>query len=273
MRISVSNIAWNKDEDEDVFDLLQHHNVSGIEIAPTRLWPGWIGASPESITAARALYSGLGFAIPALQAILFDRPELKVFDKPMGQSALLDHIDHVADIGANLGARVLVFGSPQNRDPGKRTMARAHAEAVNFFLKAGERCLRHGVQLCLEPNPKVYNCRFMTRWKEVRSIVDDVSHAGIGIHLDTACITLEGDDVLAAIDGCEGRIAHFHVSEPELGDFSNPTIDHAAIGQKLRDINYKGWLSIEMRRSADPLTSIDEALVKVTQWYGPGERA
>ncbi len=270
MRLSVSNIAWNKEEDESVFDLLQHHNADGVEVAPTRLWPNWAGMTHQSATAVRALYADLGFAIPALQAILFDRPELKVFGNASEQDALLEHIDNVATIGALLGARALVFGSPRNRDPGERTAAQAHSEAVEFFFRAAERCHAQGVQLCLEPNPKVYDCRFMTHWQEVRAVVDDVGHAGLGIHLDTACIMLEGDNVIEAINDCAGRIAHFHISEPELADFSDPKIDHASIGHALRQINYDGWLSIEMRRSTDPLVSIDDALGRVATWYGPG---
>ena len=272
MKLSVSNIAWNTQENPAVYKILQHHSVSGVEIAPTKLWPGWQGASPKSAMTMRSLYADHGFAIPALQAILFDRPELTVFGDTTSQAALLDHIDNVAQLAAALSAPVLVFGSPRNRDPGERTAKQAHREAVDFFGRAAERCHKQGFQLCLEPNPKVYACRFMTDWQEVRAVVKDVDHAGLGIHLDTACISLENDDIIEAVNGCAGRIAHFHISEPELGDFSKPTIDHAAVGQALREINYDGWLSIEMRRSENPLISIDEALTKVTAWYGTGEQ-
>lgn len=271
MKLSVSNIAWNQDEDTAALNLLKHHNASGVEIAPTRLWPNWTGMTHRAAVEIRSQYAEMGFAIPALQAILFNRPDLRVFDDAVGQDALLKHIDDVAGIGALLGAGSLVFGSPRNRDPGDRTAAQAHAEAVKFFLRAAERCHAHGVQLCLEPNPKVYGCRFMTHWQDVRAIVDDVGHAGLGIHLDTACISMEGDDVVEAIHACAGRIAHFHISEPELSDFSTPRIDHASIGRTLRDIAYDGWLSIEMKRSTDPLASIDRALDCVTTWYNAEE--
>ena len=80
--------------------------------------------------------------------------------------------------------------------------------------------------------------------------------------------TLASEFVIEAINACADRISHFHISEPELADFSRPSIDHASIGQALRAVNYDGWLSIEMRRSADPLTSIDDAVSRVSTWYG-----
>ncbi len=98
-------------------------------------------------------------------------------------------------------------------------------------------------------------------------MVSDVAHPGIGLHLDTACIYMEGDDVVRAIQESAGNIAHFHISEPNLSDFSDPKINHADIGKALRELHYDGWISIEMRRSSQPLTSIKEALSRVHEWY------
>ena len=136
-----------------------------------------------------------------------------------------------------------------------------------FFQRAGEVCAKWNVKLCLEPNPSVYHCHFMTHWYEVFEMVKQVSHPGISVHLDTACIYLEGDDVVSAIHECAGKITHFHVTEPNLGDFSKPELDHAVIGQALKDSGYDGWLSIEMRRSDNPQKSIKEAVLRVLDWY------
>lgn len=268
MKLAVSNIAWDPDEDGAVVDLLCRRGVRGIEVAPTKLWPSWHGASPAAARAVRAAFDRQGLAIPAVQAILFGRPELQVFGGRTIQSRLLDHIEDVAALAEDLGARVLVFGSPRNRDPGELSSEQALQEAVDFFRRAGERCHPRGVCLCIESNPRAYACRFMVHWHEVLDLVDRVDQEGIGIHLDTACIALEGDDVVQAIRTCAGRIAHFHVSEPELRDFATPETDHATIGRALRASGYDGWLSIEMRRSERPLDSIDQAVARVAQWYG-----
>ena len=39
MKLSVSNIAWSPERDETVLNLLKKHGFSGVEIAPTRLFP------------------------------------------------------------------------------------------------------------------------------------------------------------------------------------------------------------------------------------------
>jgi sugar phosphate isomerase/epimerase len=71
-----------------------------------------------------------------------------------------------------------------------------------------------------------------------------------------------------AIHECAGQIAHFHITDAELADLTNPRLDHKAIGRALRDTGYDGWHSIEMRRSTDPLTSIEESVLRVLEWYG-----
>ena len=268
IKLSVSNIAWDAHEDGEVFDLLQSNGVSGIEIAPTKLWPEWENSSAISASEFRNTLAETGFTIPALQAILFGKPDLQVFSEAEQQAELISHIDHVAELAIALGAKVLVFGSPKNRDCGNRDYEQAFDAAKEFFIQAGAACHAHDVQLCLEPNPKVYHCNFMTHWYEAADMVNAVNHPGIGLHLDTACIYMEGDDIIRAIHESAGKIAHFHISEPNLGDFSNPECNHSTIGKALREIAYDGWISIEMRRSNDPLKSIKEAVLKIQDWYG-----
>ena len=267
MKLSVSNIAWDIEEEQEIFELLHANGVSGIEIAPTKIWPAWHGANPENAAQIRNNYAEKSFKIPALQAILFDKPELQIFGSTDSREKLLEHLANVAALSEAFNSHALVFGSPKNRDPGTLSADQAFSQGVEFFQRAAEVCAKHKTQLCLEANPKVYNCRFMTHWHETFEMVKVVSSPGLGIHLDTACISLEGDDVVSAIKQCAGKIAHFHISEPNLSDFSAPKIDHAAIGQALKDINYNGWLSIEMRRSYNPLKSVEEAVQRVSDWY------
>jgi len=39
MKLAVSNIAWPREQDAAVADLLREHGVRGIEVAPTKVWP------------------------------------------------------------------------------------------------------------------------------------------------------------------------------------------------------------------------------------------
>ena len=68
-KLAISNIAWHKSDDEAVYTAMQQAGFTGLEIAPTRIFP----AEPyENLTAA-ALFGGYlknrwGFAVPACKA-------------------------------------------------------------------------------------------------------------------------------------------------------------------------------------------------------------
>ena len=76
--LCISNIAWKTHDDPAVLASLRDAGVRGIEVAPTKIWPKWQGAGAAAATAYRRRMDDAGFALPALQAILFDRPELQL---------------------------------------------------------------------------------------------------------------------------------------------------------------------------------------------------
>lgn len=268
MRLAFGNIAWAADEDLAVQNLLRDTPFQGIEVAPTRLWPNWDGATPEAAAAYASSMAAAGFSTPSLQSLLFGRPDLQVFGTPQQQSALIAHLARVARLAAALQAKVLVFGSPKNRDRGHLTPAQAMQHAIQFFRQAGQVCADAGVTLAIEANPSCYGCNFVTRWQEAEELVRSCDHPGIGLHLDTACTLLAGDDPVAAVPQVADVLVHVHASEPELGPFSSPRSDHQGVGDALRAVDYRGWCSVEMRRTGTALASIQEAAQLAARCYG-----
>ena len=139
MKLAISNIAWDEHDDPDILSGLRDRGVLGIELAPTKMWPEWKGATPEQAASYRQKLSSLGFEIPAMQAILFGKPELQLFDRSCHQ-LFIDHIKLVADLAAELGAGVLVFGAPKNRVRGQLSTQDAMRQAADFFNDAAEIC-------------------------------------------------------------------------------------------------------------------------------------
>lgn len=271
--LSVSNIAWRPDEEAAVLPLLRAQGFTGVEVAPSVIWPDWEGATPGAAVKVAQHLADEGFTVPALQAILYGRPDHKLFADAESRQRTLDHLAFVAELGAALGAKIMVFGSPGNRDRGDLSPEDAFERGVAFFSEAAELCAARGVSLGLEANPSVYKCNFLTHWHEAAAMVEAVDSPGLRLHLDTACTHLEGDSPVEAIGKAAARAAHFHVSEPQLSDLSAPVLDHAEIGAALKASGYSGWVSVEMRRSDDPLKSIGEAVAKVAVWYGDRSQA
>jgi D-psicose/D-tagatose/L-ribulose 3-epimerase len=246
MKLAISNIAWETHNDPLVLRKLRESNISGIEIAPTKVWPNWEGASQKSAESYQRQLAAEGFHIPAMQAILFGKPELQLFDKAT-HNAFLDHIQLVSDIAAGFGAKVLVFGAPKNRKRGQLSIADAMDVATEFLGKVGEIC--HANQCCLglEHNPVEYGCDFITNAADARGMVDSVNHPGVQLHLDAAGLHMCGGsigDIIKAVT----PFAHYHISEPMLGPVAGGVVDHRGAFRVLKELNYSGWYSIEMKQ-------------------------
>ena len=185
----------------------------------------------------------------------------------------------------------MVFGSPRNRLRGTLSEAEAMRQAVPVFREIGAVCAAAGTCLGIEANPSQYGGDFLLTWREAAELVGLVDHPGIGLHFDTACTALAGDDPVAAVTACAGQIRHFHVSAPWLGpvglgpvglgpvgdrmgrrettsDTDDAAIDHPHIATALRASGYTGFVSIEMRRTDTPVPDIRHAVDFAHAHYG-----
>ena len=112
--LAASNIAWLPEEDAEAFALLRMYGLSGVEVAPTVLWPDWKGATPAAAGAYRARLDDEGFACPALQSALYG-VDAALFGTEAERRRFRDHLRRVAELAHALGARVVVLGAPDHR--------------------------------------------------------------------------------------------------------------------------------------------------------------
>lgn len=266
-KLTVSNIAWDAATAPDAMRVLGSCGVNAIEVAPTVIWPEWKGATVDAAQKLRDEFNEKGFQIPSLQAILFATSDLHLFGSDEQRRALKIHLEKVADLAQALGAKILVFGAPKNRLRGELIPEQAFSIAANFFKEVGDAFEKKEVCLCIEPNPVQYGCDFITNSSEGLELVSRVNSPGFGLHLDVAGMHLAGESIQEAINNAGRKLRHLHVSEPDLQDFTSPICNHAQAARALRDINYDGWVSIEMRKSGQPLKSVRRACEYVMEQY------
>ena len=256
--------------DSDAFAFLASNSVRGIEVAPTRVWPNWQGMSSGSVRGLKRMLESAGLAVCSLQAILFQKPDLRLFGSEQDRQGMHDHLCRCADLAAELGASCLVFGAPKNRDRGSLPEEEAFRIAVEFFGKVGEQFARRGECLGFEGNPPEYECNFATESRTAARLVRSVGSTGFRLHLDTACLQLAGEDAVRAIEDNIDILQHFHVSEPYLSAFSAPAASHARISGALRNAHYAGWVALEMRAGEPPLPALEAATRFLGRTYGDG---
>jgi sugar phosphate isomerase/epimerase len=265
VKLAVSNIAWPRDQDEAVAELFRRFGITGIEVAPTKLFPQPLEATDAEIDMAREFWTERGIAIVAAQALLFGKPELTIFESKEVRERTLKYLKGIVRLCARLRAGALVFGSPKNRRIGSMPRVEADRIATEFFTQLGEAAASAGTCIVLEANPPVYGADYITTAAEAIELVTQVNHPGWRLHLDTGCMALAGDSIPESFARGTPLLRHFHVSAPNLDPpHAAAAVDHAVFAAELRRIGYGGWVSLEMRETQPfEITAFAECL----EWY------
>lgn len=267
MRISISNIAWNLEDEPAIARLLRDNGVDRVDVAPGKYFPDPFAATDADIVGIRQMWARRGFAIEGMQSLLFGTSGLNLFSD--GDDRMLDRLDAICRIGGKLGARSLTFGSPRNRDRTGLSDADSLVIATRFFRRLGDRAQAAGVIVCLEPNPAIYHCNFMITTAEAADMVRRVDHPAIALQLDIGAIALNGEDPAATIASVASLIGHVHASEPELATLGDRGAPHADAGHALREVRPDCVVTIEMAPTPeDRMTAVARAVSKAQTAYG-----
>ena len=269
-RIGVSNLAWPASAEPAMLDLLAARGAKGVEVAPTRIAP-WEALTDAALAGFRRRCADAGLSVSSLQAIFYQKPGAALLGEAPEFDAMKEHVRHVAGIAHALGARMAVFGAPKSRLRGPLAPTRAMQLGAERLRALGDLAAAGGLTLCMEPVPSLYGADFLNHAAEVVEIVARADHARVRAHLDTACVTLAGDDVAEAIAAAAPVLAHYHMAELQLGTFAAPACDHARAGAALNAVDYSGWVVIEMREIAgaeEAMAAIGEAITFARRHYG-----
>jgi len=270
MKISVSNIAWDRSEDDDIVGLLQKYNVLGIDVALGKISPTPDDLSDQQLKNYKKFWHSNNINLIGMQSMLFGKPELTLFEDESTRKELYAHLVGYIQMAAKLGIKPLVFGSPKNRRINDLDFDKAFEIAADFFIELAEYAYQLDTIICFEPNPIQYNCDFINRVDEAIRLVEQVSHPAFKLNVDSAIMAMNGEDVKEVIYNAREHIAHFHISEENLGVVKDDKfVNHQLIANSLQEIAYDGWLCIEMRGGwTSPNTvAVEEALDYVTRIY------
>ncbi len=269
--LAISSIAWTQEEEAEVAKELQDLGVDSVELAPTKIWDDPTKVTTEEAAKVVDWWKGYGIEVVAFQSMLFARPDLKLFESEVNRKECLEYLKAFIALAGRMGVKRMVFGSPKNRQRGAMTYEDAFAIAMGFFAELAEVAYENDVIFCLEPNAPQYNCDFVTTAKEGAELVKAVNHPGFGLHLDTACMALAGDDIPVSIREYKDLIQHFHISSPMLELVEGrDDVDHTGAALALKEISYDKTVSVEMR-PGDSGTNVERtrrALEFVQTVYG-----
>jgi sugar phosphate isomerase/epimerase len=218
----------------------------GLEVAPFTLdaeAPHLLPASRRM--ALRRAAAEAGIAITSLHWLLVAPAGLSITSAdPAVRARTLDVMERLVALAADLGARLLVHGSPGQR----RVEAEGDAaRAEEAMARAGEWAARHGVTYCLEPLD-AGQTNWCTTVAEAAAIVARIGNPALRTMLDVCAAGRgEGEPVPALLERFvpKGVVAHVHLNDRNRrapgqgGDRFGPVL------AALRRVGYAGFAAVE----------------------------
>ncbi|RUT42882.1 sugar phosphate isomerase/epimerase [Paenibacillus anaericanus] len=269
MNLSISNIAWNVEEDNAIRLLLSGLGIQGIEIAPTKIWERPLDYTILEAEKVKTDWASKGIRLVAMQSLLFGQSHLNLFSSDESRREMITYLSGIIDLASKLGISSLVFGSPKNRIAGSLSKREQYDIAVPFFYVLGTLAAKENVTICLEPNPIQYGCDFITNSDDGIELVREVGHPGFRLHLDAGALCLNDEDIPAAIEKSMPYLNHFHISEPYLNLIGTESTPHIEIANTLNMVGYQNWVSIEMKNnlSNNNVEAVEKALLYAMEIY------
>lgn len=267
MKLSISNIAWTAQEDEQVYSMMKKYGYTGLEIAPTRFFETAPYEDMDRVrTWCEAFTKDTGFDIPSMQSIWFGRTE-RLFEDERQRQVLLEYTKKAVDFAAAVRCANLVFGSPKNRAVPDVSDKEYWKQGIAFFRELGAYAQEHDTAIGMEANPAIYGTNYINTTPEAILLIREVGSGGFLLNLDTGTM-LENGESVEVLEKHAGLINHVHISEPFLKpivvDGSRRTF-HGELAAFLRENSYQGYVSVEMGKTQEGL---DEILAYGKEMFG-----
>jgi len=242
MNLSISNIAWGAEHDIEMYQFLMEFGYNGLEIAPTRLFPEKpYDHLSEAKDWAEELEEKYGLTVPSMQSIWYGHQE-KIFGSKEDRKILVNYTKKAVDFAEVIGCKNLVFGNPKNRDTDD--VQGNYPTAIDFFREIGDYALEHHTIIAIEPNPTIYNTRFINYTEQAVEMAYRCGSDGIKVNVDLGTIIYNDEDI-NYLKQIPEYINHVHISEAGLIPIEQRIL-HDTLFSVLKDIGYDKFVSIEM---------------------------
>jgi len=233
---------------DSVFQLASRLGYDGVEVAPFTLAESVreIGRAERRRIADSAKQAGievvgLHWLLVSPRGLHLNHPE-----QPEVRERTVAYLIDLVRFCADLGGRIMVFGSPKQRN---LVSGHSRRETWDLTVEAFQRCLpacaEAGVTLCIEPLGPA-ETSFICSHREAIDLVKAIDHPNFRMILDVKAMSSEAMPIPDIIHESAGCFAHFHANDanrrgPGFGD-----TDFVPILRALTEVEYPGYVSVEV---------------------------
>ena len=247
MKFAICNETFQNWPHEKAFAFAAECGYRGIEFAPFTFGerPTEIGAAERarlaSLSAANGLeVIGLHWLLAFTEGYYLTSPGGAV------RARTAEYLGQLAHLCRDLGGRIMVLGSPKQRNllPGvTHEAAMKHAaDVIQAALPVFEQT---NVLLAVEPlGPQEGD--FLLTAAAGAELVKMVGSPSCQLHLDVKAMSSEGRPIDQIIREHAAITAHFHANDANRRGPGMGEIDFVPILRALKETGYAGWVSVEV---------------------------
>ena len=247
MKIALCNETYQDQSFEEQCRAAAKWGYSGLEIAPFTLAENARAVTPEQRTAMVATAKEWGLELIGLHWLLAGTSGYYLTSPdPQVASSTAAYFSDLIDLCSDLGGHVMVLGSPKQRNllPGVN-----HDQAVDLAAQVLRQITTRledtGVVLAVEPlGPEEGD--FLNTAAQAVQLIQAVDSPNVRLHLDVKAMSTESDSCADLIRRFHPWLQHFHANDPNRRGPGMGDMDFVPILQALREVNYQGWVSVEV---------------------------
>ena len=234
------------------FSTMRKLGYTGLEIAPFTFSP-WAepfdvhDVSAQKIVDVRTMAEDAGLEVIGLHWLLAKTDGFYLTSPdPTVRRRTADYLKALTEVCASLGGKIMVLGSPKQRNllPGV-SYDDAEAYATEVLHAAMPACAQYDVTIAVEPLGPAEGDFLLTAKAGIR-LVEMVDSPHCKLHLDVKAMSSEGRPIGDIIRESREWLVHFHANDPNLLGPGMGDVDFAPIFAALKEINYDGWVSVEV---------------------------
>lgn len=248
MRFALCNEMFGDWEWSRALDVTRNTGYTGWEIAPFTL-----GESPNKLSSAErqriakqirdadVQVIGLHWLLAKTQGYHLTTQDAEV------RARTAQYLGELTGLCRDLGGSLMVLGSPMQRNfsPEQMTHEQAESNAIEVLEKILPELERHQVTLALEPlGPAEGN--FWNHAAQAVRVIQHLDSPWIRLHLDIKAMSTEGTPIDQIVRDNANWMHHFHANDPNLLGPGMGEVNIEPIFRALTDINYDGWVSVEV---------------------------
>src|SRR6266850_865152 len=247
MRFAICNEIFKGWKIEEIFAYAARIGYHGVEVAPFT-----IADSVTQIPAQRRQeireaaarnqidITGIHWVLVKPEGLYINHPDRQIRDRTA------KYFCELVDFCADLGGKVMVVGSPKQRNVMPEVSADQAADwAAQTFRDSVKRAEARGVTICFEPlGPAETN--FMNTAADAIRFVERAPSPNFKIILDVKAMSTESKAIPEIIQESWPHFAYFHANDKNLKGPGFGEVDFKPIAAALKSVGYDGFVSVEV---------------------------